>query len=61
MNKIFRSLWNPTLGAWVAAPETARGHARSACTRAAAYSCAHASRSRAASVAFVSVLNITHF
>lgn len=30
MNKKFRTLWNPTLGAWVAAPEIARGHARSA-------------------------------
>lgn len=30
MNKIFRILWNPTLGTWVAAPETSRGHARSA-------------------------------
>ena len=30
MNKIFRTLWNPTLGTWVAAPETSRGHARSA-------------------------------
>ncbi|MGJ7610183.1 MULTISPECIES: autotransporter outer membrane beta-barrel domain-containing protein [unclassified Variovorax] len=29
MNKIFRTLWNPTLAAWVAAPETSRGHARS--------------------------------
>jgi len=29
MNKIFRTLWNPTLGTWVAAPETSRGHARS--------------------------------
>uniref|UniRef100_UPI000D3633C0 autotransporter outer membrane beta-barrel domain-containing protein n=1 Tax=unclassified Variovorax TaxID=663243 RepID=UPI000D3633C0 len=30
MNKIFRTLWNPTLCTWVAAPETSRGHARSA-------------------------------
>jgi len=30
MNKTFRTLWNPTLGAWVAAPEIARGHARTA-------------------------------
>lgn len=29
MNKIFRTLWNPTLGTWVAAPETSRGHSRS--------------------------------
>jgi hypothetical protein len=29
MNKIFRTLWNPTLGTWVAAPEISRGHARS--------------------------------
>ncbi|WP_093220608.1 autotransporter outer membrane beta-barrel domain-containing protein [Variovorax sp. OK212] len=29
MNKIFRTLWNPALGTWVAAPETSRGHARS--------------------------------
>jgi outer membrane autotransporter protein len=29
MNKNFRTLWNPTLGSWVAAPETARGPARS--------------------------------
>ncbi|MGJ7566141.1 autotransporter outer membrane beta-barrel domain-containing protein [Variovorax sp. GB1R11] len=29
MNKIFRTLWNPTLATWVAAPETSRGHARS--------------------------------
>ncbi len=25
MNRIYRSIWNATLGAWVAAPETARG------------------------------------
>jgi len=30
MNKIFRTLWNPARGTWVAAPETSRGHARSA-------------------------------
>ena len=30
MNRLFRTLWNPALGAWVAAPETARGPARSA-------------------------------
>ena len=29
MNKIFRTLWNPASGTWVAAPETSRGHARS--------------------------------
>jgi len=29
MNKIFRTLWSPTAGTWVAAPEIARGHARS--------------------------------
>ena len=29
MNKIFRTLWNPARGTWVAAPETSRGHARS--------------------------------
>ncbi len=29
MNKIFRTLWNPPLGTWVAAPEISRGHARS--------------------------------
>jgi len=29
MNQIFRTLWNPTAGTWVAAPEIARGHARS--------------------------------
>ena len=28
MNKTFRTLWNPALGAWVAAPEIARGHVR---------------------------------
>ncbi|MEJ1128437.1 ESPR domain-containing protein, partial [Variovorax sp. CCNWLW225] len=28
MNRIFRTLWNPSLGAWVAAPEVSRGHAR---------------------------------
>ncbi|MDH1701017.1 autotransporter domain-containing protein [Comamonas terrigena] len=44
MNRIYRSIWNATLGAWVAAPETARtggsaaastveGHAASATTR----------------------------
>jgi outer membrane autotransporter protein len=33
MNKIFRTLWNPTLGTWVAAPEISRGHARSSSTR----------------------------
>ena len=30
MNKVFRTLWNPSRGTWVAAPETSRGHARSA-------------------------------
>ncbi|WP_339093502.1 ESPR domain-containing protein [Variovorax paradoxus] len=35
MNKIFRTLWNPTLGTWVATPETSRGHARSSGTRSA--------------------------
>ncbi|MFV0674256.1 autotransporter outer membrane beta-barrel domain-containing protein [Variovorax sp. tm] len=30
MNKVFRTLWNPARGTWVAAPETSRGHARSA-------------------------------
>ncbi|MET3373677.1 outer membrane autotransporter protein [Variovorax boronicumulans] len=29
MNKFFRTLWSPTAGTWVAAPEIARGHARS--------------------------------
>lgn len=29
MNKFFRTLWSPTTGTWVAAPEIARGHARS--------------------------------
>ncbi|MDR6889133.1 MULTISPECIES: ESPR domain-containing protein, partial [Variovorax] len=28
MNRIFRSLWNPSLGAWVATPEISRGRAR---------------------------------
>ena len=28
MNRIFRTLWNPSLGTWVAAPEISRGHAR---------------------------------
>ena len=32
MNRIFRTLWNPSRGAWVAAPEISRGHARSAST-----------------------------
>jgi outer membrane autotransporter protein len=32
MNKIFRTLWNPTLGTWVAAPEISRGLARSSGT-----------------------------
>jgi len=30
MNKVFRTLWNQARGTWVAAPETSRGHARSA-------------------------------
>ncbi|MBB3179880.1 autotransporter outer membrane beta-barrel domain-containing protein [Variovorax sp. Sphag1AA] len=30
MNKTFRTLWNPALSTWVAAPENARGHARTA-------------------------------
>ncbi|QSI33168.1 autotransporter outer membrane beta-barrel domain-containing protein [Variovorax sp. RKNM96] len=29
MNKIFRTLWNPALGTWIAAPEISRGPARS--------------------------------
>jgi outer membrane autotransporter protein len=32
MNKIFRTLWSPTVGTWVAAPEISRGHARSSCS-----------------------------
>lgn len=39
MNKTFRTLWNPSLSTWVAAPETARGHAR---TRSVGSACAAA-------------------
>ncbi|SFP99538.1 autotransporter outer membrane beta-barrel domain-containing protein [Variovorax sp. 770b2] len=31
-NKIFRTLWNPALATWVAAPEISRGHSRSSST-----------------------------
>ncbi|MEJ8811679.1 autotransporter outer membrane beta-barrel domain-containing protein [Variovorax ureilyticus] len=39
MNKTFRTLWNPSLSTWIAAPETARGHAR---TRSVGSACAAA-------------------
>ncbi|SCK32968.1 outer membrane autotransporter barrel domain-containing protein [Variovorax sp. HW608] len=39
MNKTFRTLWNPSLSTWVAAPETARGPAR---TRSVGGACAAA-------------------